>query len=76
MPQVSLYLDAQTARGMERTARAAGMSRSRWVAALVRARLASEWPPAVERLAGAWKDLPSARSLRRTLGSDLPREPF
>jgi hypothetical protein len=76
MAQVTLYLDEETAARMARAAKAAGMSRSRWVAELVRRRTASEWPPSVARLAGAWKDLESAERLRRGAGRDVPREPF
>ena len=76
MPQISLYLDDDTARRMKRAAKSAGLSQSRWVARLVRERTASEWPPSVVRLAGAWTDFPEAEELRRSLGTDLPREPF
>jgi hypothetical protein len=52
------------------------MSLSRWVAELIRARTATQWPDSVVRLAGAWSDAPSAEALRGGEGEDLPREPF
>lgn len=74
MPQVTLYLDAETARRMKRAARTAGLSQSRWVARLVQQKTAGEWPESVARLAGAWADLPTAEELRREDGRDVPRE--
>lgn len=76
MPQISLYLDDDTTRRMKRAAKAAGLSQSRWVARLVREKTASEWPQSLVRLAGAWADFPAAEELRRSLGTDVPREPL
>lgn len=36
----------------------------------------SPWPSAIRDLAGAWADLPTAEEIRKSLGEDLPREPF
>jgi hypothetical protein len=36
----------------------------------------SPWPSAIRDLAGAWTDLPTAEEIRKSLGEDLPREPF
>jgi hypothetical protein len=76
MPQVTLYLDKDTDAKMRAAAETEGKSRSRWLADLIRARLADEWPQAVQRLAGAWKDFPTAEELRRDQPPDLPREPL
>ena len=74
MAQVTLYLDANTATRLRAAAHAAGTSQSRWVAELIRRRVASEWPQAVTKLAGAWPELPEAEELRTALGEDAPRE--
>jgi hypothetical protein len=76
MAQITLYIDDETEVRMKEAARAAGMSLSRWVAELIRARTATQWPESVRRLAGAWSDLPTAESLRQGQGEDVPREPF
>jgi hypothetical protein len=74
--QVTLYLDEDTAARLKRAARQAGLSRSRWLAKLVRERTATEWPQAVRDLAGAWADLDSTRGLRRHTRRDTRRERF
>jgi hypothetical protein len=76
MAQVTVYFDEETAGRMRRAARAAGVSQSRWLAELVRRRTATDWPAAVSRLAGAWRDAPSAEGLRRKQRRDAPRERF
>jgi hypothetical protein len=73
MTQVTLYLDAETAERMKKAALASGLSQSRWLTELVRERTAREWPEAVNRLAGAWRDFPDAPSLRRRAGRDARR---
>lgn len=74
MPQVTLYLDEETDRKMRKAARAAGLSRSRWAAEAIRRKLGDTWPPEFMSLAGAWADFPSAEEIRKTTGSDTPRE--
>jgi len=76
MGQVTLYLDSETEARMREAAKAAGVSQSRWLAALIRERTASEWPQSVVALAGAWADLPTAEELRQNPGEDIPREPY
>ena len=76
MPQVTIYLDAETAAKAKAAARAAGLSQSRWIANLIRRHAATPWPDTVRRLAGAWPDFPDAEALRTTLGDDVPREPL
>lgn len=76
MAQVTVYFDAETAARMRKAAKAAGVSQSRWLAALVRRRTATEWPESVRRLAGAWSDAPTAEDLRKRQGKDAPRERF
>ena len=76
MPQLNLYVDEPTHQSIKRAAKAAGVSISRWVGALVRERTAGEWPSEVLALAGAWRDFPDAEDLRAGYGRDLPRETF
>ncbi len=74
MAQLTLYLDDETEARLKETASSAGMSLSRWVANLIREKIASQWPVSVIELAGAWADLPTAEELRRDVPEDLPRE--
>ena len=76
MAQVTLYLDDDTANRVKKAARQAGLSRSRWLARLIRERTATEWPQAVKDLAGAWADLEPAGGLRRGTGRDSKRARF
>jgi predicted transcriptional regulator len=74
MAQITLYLDDELEARLRAAARAANLSQSRWVAALIAEKLHHEWPSAVAALAGAWADMPEAESLRTGLGQDAPRE--
>ncbi len=76
MGQVTLYVDAETEAKMKVAARDAGVSVSRWVADLIRAKTATEWPASFTRLAGACSDMPTLDELREGLTEDVPREPF
>lgn len=76
MAQVTIYLDEETEHRMDRAAREAGLSRSRWVADLIRQRTADEWPESFRRLIGGWEDFPEVEEIRSGLGEDLPREPL
>ena len=76
MGQVTLYLDRETEAKVKAAAREAGVSLSRWVGEILRRRTASEWPASVARLAGAWKDFPTTKELRRGEGKDARREPL
>lgn len=74
MGQVTIYLDADAERQARAAARAEGVSLSKWVAERVRKSARAEWPEAVRKLAGAWRDLPSAEEIRRSKAQDVPRE--
>jgi hypothetical protein len=75
MGQITIYLDKETEEKMRAILRATGLSRSRWVADLIREKLQSEWPDSIIALAGAWQDFPSAEEIRAGLGQDMSREP-
>ena len=74
MAQLTLYLDRETEMRMRAAAEAAGVSKSKWVATLIRNRLKDTWPASVAALAGAWSDLPEVEEMRADMGSDVPRE--
>jgi len=74
MGQVTLYLDTKTETKMKVAAKAAGISLSRWVADLIRAQTADEWPASVANLAGAWSEMPSLDEIRSSEGEDIERE--
>lgn len=74
MAQVTIYLDGETEERMDRAARDAGLSRSRWVANVIREKTQSEWPQSFRRLRGGLKDFPEVEEIRSGLGDDLPRD--
>ncbi|MFM9972857.1 MAG: CopG family transcriptional regulator [Burkholderiales bacterium] len=74
MPQLNLYVDEATHQRIKKAAHASGMSLSKWVTEVVREKTASEWPPGVLALAGAWKHFPTIKKIRRTKAKDFPRE--
>jgi hypothetical protein len=76
MGQVTVYLDEETETRMREAAKGAGVSQSRWLADLIRARTSAQWPRSVAALAGAWRDFPLAEELRANQPADVPREPL
>ena len=76
MGQVTIYLDPETERKMQAMVKQSGLSKSKWIADLIRENTADVWPKNIKKLAGAWKDLPTADEIRKDLGQDLERESF
>ena len=74
MGQVTIYLEDEIEEKMSQAAKSEHVSKSKWVAGLIKAKVASEWPESITHLAGAWKDLPSAEEGRVSLGQDIKRE--
>jgi hypothetical protein len=75
MGQLTLYLDNETEERMKASAKAAGVSLSRWVADLIRDKTATEWPDSLVKLIGAWAEgFPSLEEIRAGQPEDLPRE--
>jgi hypothetical protein len=72
--QLNLYLDETTEARVREAAEEAGVSMSRWVADVLREKLADEWPQSIVGLAGAWSDFPTREEIDATSGDDLPRE--
>jgi hypothetical protein len=73
MGQVTIYLDAETEAQARASARAEGVSLSKWVAERIQRRALGEWPASIRALAGAWADLPAADQTRKTRAKDIPR---
>jgi hypothetical protein len=74
MGQVTIYLEDDIEKKMADAAKAEHLSKSKWVASLIKAKVATEWPESISQLAGAWKDLPLAEEGREKLGQDVERE--
>ena len=74
MGQVTIYIDDKTEKKMLNMVEKSGISKSKWIAKLIREKTATTWPENVVRLEGAWKDLPTADELRDKLGTDSIRE--
>jgi hypothetical protein len=58
MPQVTLYIDEDSDQKARKAAAAAGVSYSRWVVELIRAKTRDEWPMVVRELAGGYRAFP------------------
>lgn len=74
MGQVTIYLEDEVEEKMADAAKSAHLSKSKWVASLIKQKVANEWPPSIVNLAGSWKDLPLAEEDRAELGHDAERE--
>ena len=74
MAQITIYLDDEVLKMVDEAVRSSGISKSRWIADAVRARIKKEWPDSVRELAGAWPDFPSAQQIRKRSGDDMARE--
>ena len=74
MGQVTIYIDKETEAKMISSAKAANVSKSKWVSDVIREKVATEWPVAVRQLAGAWEDFPTIEALRSGIGTDSKRE--
>jgi hypothetical protein len=76
MGQVTIYLDDNTEKKMLGIVEKIGISKSKWIAKLIQEKTATTWPEDVVRMAGAWKDMPTADEIRKEMGSDTNREPI
>ena len=76
MGQVTIYLDDETEQMMVASAKEMHVSKSKWVASVIREKLTVSWPPAVLEAMGSWKEFPSAEQLREDLTADVTRETF
>ncbi len=76
MSQVTLYLDKTTQALLEQAAQASGVSKSRWVADLIRKHAAHEWPSQWLALAGRFPDFPLREELPQSQAADVARLSF
>ena len=74
MAQITMYLDDDVLAHIKAVTKAAGMSKSQWIAEAIRLRMNTEWPESVRALAGAWPDFPTLEEIRKHQGADVPRE--
>jgi len=72
MAHLTIYLTDEVERRVRKSAKAAKVSTSKWVAERVTKSVETSWPP--EFLAGAFPDFPDAEELRKGHGKDVPRE--
>lgn len=76
MSQITLYLDDATQALVDQAAQANGVSKSRWVADLIRKYAAQEWPQDCMALAGRFADFPLREEGAAPLPPDVPRLGF
>ena len=76
MSQITLYLDDATQALVEQAAQANGVSKSRWVADIIRKYAAHEWPQDCLDLAGRFADFPLREESSATSADDVPRLAF
>lgn len=79
MSQITLYLDDATQAMVEQAAAANGLSKSRWVAHIIRKHTAHEWPQEFLDLAGRFTDFPLREEgaiPAAATAADVPRAGF
>jgi predicted transcriptional regulator len=76
MSQITLYLDDATQALVDRAAKANGLSKSRWVAEIIRKYVDHEWPQDCLALAGRFSDFPLPEDAPATQLSDTQRIGF
>jgi hypothetical protein len=76
MGQVTIYLDAETEKRMLHSIKKSGVSKSKWIADLIKEKTSQTWPDYISKLAGSWKDFPSIEEIRSGIGKDTEREPL
>jgi hypothetical protein len=74
MGQVTIYLEEDIEHKMVVAAQSAHLSKSKWIATLIRDKVANEWPQSIAGFAGSWEDFPSIDEIRATIGKDVERE--
>lgn len=76
MSQITLYLDDATQALVEQAAQANGVSKSRWVAEIIRKYAAHEWSQDCLALAGRFSDFPLREEGSASSPADVPRLGF
>ena len=76
MSQITLYLDETTQALVDQAAKAHGVSKSRWVAEIIRKYATHEWPQDCLALAGSFSDFPMRTEGIDTHVADVQRLGF
>jgi hypothetical protein len=76
MSQITLYLDDATQALVDQAAKMHGVSKSRWVADVIRKYAAHEWPQDCLALAGRFPDFPLRTEAEDSPVADVPRVLF
>ena len=76
MSQITLYLDDATQALVDEAAKANGVSKSRWVADIIRTYASHEWPRDCLTLAGRFADFPLREDAAAPQPADVPRLGF
>jgi len=72
--QVTIYLEDDLEARMAAEAKARKLSKSKWIASVIRERLVDEWPSTVREAAGSWDDFPDLEEIRSESQADVARE--
>lgn len=72
MPRITLYLDDATQALFDEAAKRHGVSKSRWVADIIRRHAAHEWTADCLALAGRFADFPLRTQNIATSAADVP----
>ena len=64
MGKVTIYLEDELEAKMVANAKTHKLSKSKWIATVIREKLVNEWPPAVREAAGSWDDFPELENIR------------
>jgi hypothetical protein len=73
MSQITLYLDDATQALVDEAAKANGVSKSRWVADIIRTYASHDWPQDCLALAGLFADFPLQEDVPHSQPADVPR---
>ena len=76
MEQITIYLDDEIEKKMTKAAKDENLSKSKWIARLIKTKMANEWPYSVRELSGSWDVFPDIDEQRSFLGKDIDRESF
>jgi hypothetical protein len=76
MPQISLYIDEDTLKKVERRAKQDSLSVSKWVGKSIKKSISDEYPEGFLDHFGSLKDIPFERPPQGKFENDAPREPF
>jgi hypothetical protein len=76
MPQVSLYIDSDTLKRVEKRAQQNEISVSKWVGMCIKKSIHDEYPESFFNLCGALKDIPFEIPPQGKFEDDGLREPF